>query len=182
MTKRTTRTETPKPRVSTVAELARALAAHVRTVRRWKARGMPVLPDGGYDVEAVRAWSEQHRSAAARRGPPADDAEERRELRRASEPSTTEPATPRGIEINRMLRAKLLALQVREREEQLIDRRVVEQLLVDRITEFQRMLAQLARRLAPQLAGQTDVRAIAKLLAQAHREALAVYKREPDLD
>ena len=45
--------------VRTKAALGKALGVCAKTVTGWLEKGMPVMADGGYDVEAVREWHDK---------------------------------------------------------------------------------------------------------------------------
>lgn len=153
--------------VATLAELARRLGVHERTVRRWHESGaMPTQRSGRYHVEDIRAWRSERtsrnreRSGAAAQGTPvtADD-------------TTTRP---RRRDELREARVEELRLKIREREielearqAQLVPREEVARLLRDRGVFFRRNLLALARNLAPTLAAEAEPIRVQQVLEDA---------------
>ncbi len=154
--------------VTTMAELARRLGVHDRTVRRWHAAGgMPVTKAGRYHVEKIRAWrstltSQNHeRSGAAAQGLEVDVGGDHL------------PARGRRDEL-RDARVEDLRLKIRERElehkarvAELVPRADVGKLLFERGMFFRRQLMALARNLAQLLAAESEPVRVQRALEDA---------------
>lgn len=62
-----------RPSFKTAKQLAAVLGVSSRTIRNWKAAGMPVKPDGTYDLVAVVEWrARREADKATRRDRPRD--------------------------------------------------------------------------------------------------------------
>ena len=156
--------------VPSLAELAKALDVDFSTAFRWKSAGVPIEPDGGFDVEKVDAWRKERVSNARRRGPPAMEWKERE----------TAPASGEDKRwTNEYRKAKALkeVMLLQELRGQLIETEKVEQFLVSRALELRKSLLGLGRRLAPVLVGRTT-REIQAEVDAATTRILEEYSRE----
>jgi excisionase family DNA binding protein len=154
--------------VATLAELARRLGVHERTVRRWHGSGaMPIERTGRYHVARVAAWRSESTSRNRERSGSAAQGIEVRDV------GELPPPKRRRDEL-REARVDELRLKIREREielearqAQLIPRGDVARLLRDRGTFFRRHLVALARNLAQPLAAEAEPIRVQQLLEDA---------------
>ena len=78
----------PKPakRYQSLPELARVMGVGARTLRAYRAAGMPQEPGGGWCVATVKAWlAERDRARIARRRKPLSEAGEIRQMTRVDQ-------------------------------------------------------------------------------------------------
>ena len=144
--------------VRTVEELAEALGVTKRTVLRWKKQGMPVLPSGAFDVEAVRRW----------RGLP--DPEPSGEP--APDSAGGDPARAYKREQAELVRLKRLKMAGK-----LISRREVAREFARRVAAVKAGLLALPRAAAPDLVGLTSEREVIEALKPHVRALLEQYAR-----
>ena len=143
--------------VSTIQALADELGVTRRTVARWKSEGMPVEPDGTYDVVKVSNWHD------------------------LTYPGKTKSPEEAFWETEfRKYRAKLSELSYRQKLGELIPVIEVDAMLVDRAVEFKRALLYLARRISLKGA-QKDPQSLYAIVEKEAINILEIYSREPDL-
>lgn len=193
----------------TQRDLARACAASPRTVRRWMRAGMPGGKSGPWDVELILQWVRRMRSAGARRGLGAMEVrvgDEPAPLDAVDNDGAGDDVLPadgaNGDEIDvdpgtldsrgldraakvaatrfRVARARREELMLQQLAGSLIERGIVEKLLVERSTALRRDLLSIGRRLAPIVVG-LDLRDTAIRIADAHRALLATYSRPAEI-
>lgn len=158
--------------VSSLAELAKALDVDFSTAFRWKSAGVPVEPDGGFDVDKVDAWRKERVSNARRRGPPAMEFKERESV-----PASSGGDDKRWTNEYRKAKALKEVMLLQELRGQLIETEKVESFLVARALELRKSLLGLGRRLAPVLVGRTTREIQAEVDAATSR-ILEEYSRE----
>lgn len=124
--------------------LAAALGKTAGTISQWIKRGMPVRGDGKFEVEIVQAWAD----ANIKRGRPFEH-DDRRKLARESLEAQTR---------YRQEKALLAKLDRQAREGELVERELVENILVQRASLFRKSALGLGRRLALELAGMDAAR------------------------
>lgn len=154
--------------VATLAELARRLDVHERTVRRWHETGeMPVGRSGRYHVEKVAAWRSETTSRNRERS---GGTTQGTVVPHAADPPVRSPRR----DALREARVDELKLKIREREielaarqAELVPRGDVARLLRDRGTFFRRNIIALARNLAQPLAAEVEPIRVQQLLEEA---------------
>lgn len=86
----------------------------------------------------------------------------------------------------RALREKAAALQAAAEHQKFIDELVeradVDKIVFERARQFRDSLMNLARRLAPELAGNTDISAIESILTNEHRQILIEFSKLPVIE
>jgi phage terminase Nu1 subunit (DNA packaging protein) len=140
--------------VATAEEVARAFGKSYRQVMNWKKDEMPVLPDGRYDLDAIRAWRE---SRAGRGG------RERRTDREESEYWQGQ---------FRKLKCQLLEQELRLASGELLDRGVEEANTMEVVRNFRDELLSIPPSIAPQLVG-LDALTIKAVLDARLRDSLS---------
>ncbi len=160
--------------VATDRVLAAALGVNERTLRRWKAAGMPREPDGGIDVARVLAWADARRSESNARGGEArqDDAGPRRHPDVAS---TAAPARAELLDARRdelRLKTEERRLKLDELRGALIRRDDVSRLLAERLSYFDRRLAALFLGARADLARTNDPEVVDEILDGIRRKVL----------
>jgi phage terminase Nu1 subunit (DNA packaging protein) len=133
--------------VASQKEVAEYLGKGVRTIAYWKAKGMPVNPDGTYDLDSIDAWMD----ARVRKGIGQPHGE------------APESGDKRGWEaIYKEMKARIAELDLQERQGQLISLEEVRSQWVSRIIEVKTALLGLPRKLPPLLAGKEkrDIEAV----------------------
>ena len=133
-----------------------------RTIYRWERAGMPVLPDGRYDLVQITVWK-MGRKGSGRPDPAAEDQEE--EGGKAF-------WTRREIQA----RAELKELALKERRAELVELQEVEQLFVARIVAVTQGLESLARALPPLLVNRSE-REMEPIIARRTRALRELFAR-----
>lgn len=141
--------------VRTQAELAVLLGVDRRTVIRWKKEGMPVGPDGRYDVIRAIEW--------------------KADLMDDDEGDGVSEKSHWDIEF-RKWRAMSAEVEYRRMVGRLIDLDVAENLLVERAIELKKSLLSRAKRLTDALVGKDSVEIYGILEADV-MDMLKVYSR-----
>ena len=122
----------------------------VRTIRNWKAEGMPVAADGGY----IKGFLDFYRK---------NEGQQPTEERKAGLAADADYKT---------IRAKLLAIELDVKQGRLIPAEEIEAGRVNRIITVKRALLGLGRKLAPQLARIKDEKRIAAIINTECREMI----------
>jgi len=115
--------------VKSMEEVAKVMDVSYRTVQRWKKDGMPVMSDGYYDLEAIRAWHD---------GRPSKGAESE--------------GKAYWDEKIRKYKAALLRIELKRAEGEVVLRDDVERGRIERIMAVKRSFLAMPTRLAPLLA------------------------------
>ena len=160
---------TEKTIVKTIAELARAQGVSRPTIYTWKKKGMPVEPDGSFDLEKITAWRAtwdvedlpvvQMAGGSAEGGP--DDCE------------------TMAFWETRFRRARALnqELDLKVKKKRLIPAEEVDDMLIQRAREFKRELLDRGRRLALRCSNK-DSKQIAEILEADTIAILEKYSRD----
>lgn len=135
-------------------EVAQALSVDKRTVERWAAQGMPVTPEGNYDLLDIKAWH----------------------MTRQSCKNLSETEKDKWDIEYRKNRALLIKLEYEKTVGELLPREEVEKGRVARILAVKRSFLALPTRLAPVLA-MREPREIEALLYEAIAEIIDEFAR-----
>lgn len=133
--------------VKTADEVAEVMDVSERTIYRWRNEGMPVTPDGFYDLEKIRLWVEEREKAENESGKIFWEAKIRK------------------------YKATLLEIDLRKAQNELVSREEVERDEVARIIAVKRSFLALPTRMAPILA-MKEPREIETLLYEAIGEII----------
>ena len=180
--------------VDTIEEVAAHVGKSMRSVYRWLKAGLPMLPDGRYDLDAVDAWVRMRRglpvstlSAASR---PAPESETPLAPSAAPQPRSESPPPPFAFDASteggkdywdkesKKHQARLRELEYGKRRGELIERRLVEDLFVQRVLAVRQGLVSLVRSLPPDLVNCRDEREMASVIEHRVRGLLDAYSRE----
>jgi len=143
---------TPAEVVTTLMAVAKAMGVTERTVRNWRKSGMPVCPDGKYDLRAIRTWRDE------RAGKGLTGAHYRRQRDRWEAKF-------------REVKAKLADLELKQKTGELVSRERVERRRVAQIQATKQALLAVPAAVAPQLVG-LDPREIQALLRDRITDAI----------
>lgn len=131
-------------------KVAKVFDVSVRTVQNWARDGMPVTQEGKYDLIDIRAWrSIKNNRVSGKKGNRKDDAEAR----------------------YREAKACLAEIALKEKKGLLLNKRRVENELVQISLGIKLILLSLPQQVAPQLVG-LDAQKINALLTARIREAI----------
>ncbi len=154
-----------------------AVAAHydktIRTIYRWQKQGMPVLPDGRYDREAVDAWRRVKRGLAPGAVVIGADG--------ASDQAGRERPADSGKDWwdkeNKKYQARMRELDYLKRMGELIERRRVEDEFVARVHAVKQALLALERSLPPELVACRSEREMSAVIQKMVRDILEGFSR-----
>lgn len=140
--------------VSTQEEVARALGVSTRTVQYWCRDGMPVKPDGKYDLLEVQAWR----------------------LTKNNKTSESDKTKEQWESKYREYKALLAEIEYKKINGELLDKNEVEEGRVKRIMEVKRKLLGLPKKVAPQLVG-LEIHKIEAILDLRIKEVINDFAR-----
>lgn len=118
--------------VDSMVKVAKAFEVSDRTVRYWAKDGMPMTPDGKYDLTEIQAWHF---------------------LKKHPEKSGKETHSQKWEGEYREYKARLMRIEYERKLGNLIPKEEVEKQMVQRIIAVKRAFLSLPRALAPQLVG-----------------------------
>ena len=156
--------------VGSVREVAEYLGKSARTVNYYKAQGMPVNPDGTYDLDAIDEWVEERKGKGVGQphGKPAAGGQE------ASDGVTGDRNYWEAF--YREFRGRREKLIYEQLKGKLIEKQSVNELLETRAFELKRALLDRDRRLAGLLAHK-DEKECARILHEDSLNMLEIYSR-----
>jgi hypothetical protein len=164
-----------------IEELAERYGKSVRTVFRWKRKGMPTREDGRFDLSAVEAWLERKAGVGE---PDVGAAVEGGGADRAAGGQRGAVATRRDFDgkefwdkEGKQWQAKLRELDFRKRVGELIEVRRVEDEFVARIQAAKLALLALERSLPPELIACRSEREMSSVIHRAVRDVLTGFSR-----
>jgi len=142
------------------SELAKVLGVTARTVTNWFKRGCPRNNDGTYRIRDVFDWAIE-------------------ETKKAVAPTEEPDEAQRWLTEFRKERAKITALERKQREGSLIPIKEVERAFTARCYEFSRTLLLMPRRISHRLAAKSKkrLREVEAILDDEVRQYLASYSR-----
>jgi len=111
-------------------DLARVMHVSVRTIYRWKKKGMPVTEDGYYDLISVTLWNKKRLGLI---------------------PTTEKDGEPHWRMMNVKNKALILGLRVKTLEGKLLPKKEVELREFARVMEIKNTFLNLPRIIAPEL-------------------------------
>tara|TARA_R100000951_G_scaffold111706_1_gene111057 strand:+ start:19 stop:588 length:570 start_codon:yes stop_codon:yes gene_type:complete len=177
----------------TFADLAKAVGVSKSCVYQWKQKGLEELrgEDGRFDPGEVRIWIKtKKKQRMAKNRPPMEIKEdnqqrlrvEKVEASRGGGVQTTSPDLDLEEEKDwsneyRKARAIRENLTVKQLQEELINRKDVEEMFAARAREVRQTVLSLGRRLAPRLVGM-NAREIESEINQETRRICLSYSRE----
>jgi hypothetical protein len=123
----------PKKReiIKDIEELAETMRVSVRTIYRWKKKGMPVTEDGYYDFISVMLWNKKRLGLI---------------------PTTEKDGEPHWRMMNVKNKALILGLKVKTLEGKLLPKEEVKLREFMRVMEIKNTFLNLPRIIAPELA------------------------------
>jgi hypothetical protein len=146
------------------------MGVHRKTVQRWRKSGLPIEPDGSFNVDRIAAWRGEKpmkRSAGSAGNP---------DGRFGDAPADVSELAYWETEFKKF-RAKIHELDFLQKRGQLVERDKVEQLLVDRASYFKKTLLQMSRRLSLKIANK-DAQICQKIIDDFVYELLENYSRD----
>lgn len=140
-----------------IEKTQRAVAAHlgvsVRTVQYWIREGMPVRPDGKYDLEAISEWK----------------------IQRMAE--NTKPKDPQDPEVRyRTAKAKTAEIQLAKLMGELLPREEVEAQWLNVLMALKKNMLALPKSLAPRLA-RLEAKEVQTILSQHVRRMIETFQK-----
>jgi phage terminase Nu1 subunit (DNA packaging protein) len=135
--------------VDTQEKIAKAFGIATRTVERWTREGMPVTPQGTYDLLEIRAWR----------------------ILRHQKGKKDKKNTIDWDERYREYKAKMAEITLKKTIGELIPKDIIEKELIQISIGVKRALLALPRQVAPQLVG-LEARQIDALLTNRIKEAI----------
>jgi phage terminase Nu1 subunit (DNA packaging protein) len=143
--------------------LAQALGKSRRTLFRWKRGGMPVLPDGRFNLAEVRRWVDRRQGI-----PPADH---------PGEEVPAQDGKDWWDKETKKYQARLRELDYRKRKGELVERKRVDDLFTARVTAVKQGLLALERALPPELATCKTEREMSVVIRAKVRALLEAFAR-----
>lgn len=134
--------------VETQVLVAKHFNVKARTVQYWIQDGMPVTPDGLYNLDEIRAWKNRQE-------------EKRKKIKDPQDPDVR----------FRTAKARLAEIELAKRMGELLPKEEVEAEWLSAIITFKKGLMGLPKRIAPQLAG-LEAKEIQAVLTKRVRELL----------
>lgn len=185
----------------TQAEFARYKGVSKALVTRWKQEGRLVMTADGKrilvnesnqklkDTSSPSGYLNSIHAAEKRKSKGADVQEDEfTELKESVKDVQLDLETKNADELlknARALREKAAALQLSAEHEKfigsLVEREQVEKLIFERGRQFRDGLVSMSRRIAPQIAGNTDISEIEKIIANEVRSTLEDFCKLPQL-
>lgn len=161
-----------------IEQVSKHFRRSVRTVYRWQKQGMPVLPDGRFDVAAIDAWrcvkKGMDPGLTIEAGDGAKQDGDEQQIRAGKDYWDAE---------NKQYQAKMRALDYKARKGELIKRKKVEDEFVARVYAVKQSLLALERSLPPDLVACRSEREMSAVIHKAVRDILEGFSRPlpPDL-
>lgn len=144
--------------VDTMERLAKAFNVSLRSVHYWSKDGMPVTPDGFFDLVEIQAWR-LLKNKKLHKGNGEEDTHKQWDTK------------------YRQMKAMIAELEYNERMGNLIPKEEVEAGRVQRILSIKKSFLALPQMIAPQLAG-LEAREIRVILDKRIREIVESFSRE----
>lgn len=144
--------------VDTQEQVAKSFGVRLRTVEYWVKDGMPVRPDGKYDLKDIQAWKFTRKGN--NRGP-----------------SKGKKDLAYWDAVYREMKARSEMIRYRKHIGELVERRKIEEGLISISIAIKRTLLALPRALAPILGG-LEPREIEKKLTDKIKETILLFARD----
>lgn len=150
-------------KVKGLQEIAKFFEVDPRTVRNWRARGAPITKRYEADLGEVQLWRAKMKKGGGE----------------AAVQGFLGPQRGKDYEETRLKKAQAdkMELEVKVRRGQLIERREVERLFVERILAVKQGLLAFARSLPPQLIHCASEREMEEVIGREVRALLEAYSR-----
>lgn len=176
------------PRVGRIVAAKEDVAAYVgkswRTVYRWVRQGMPMLPDGRFDLDQVDAWVRGKRGLGPQSGSPGESVpgDGGSTSGKGGQPG----GSGSGVALegkdywdmrSKQEQALKREMERRKLQNELIEIRSVEDLFVARILEVKTLLLSLERQLPPMLIHCRTDREMSEVIRKYVRRALTQFAR-----